>query len=97
MTKQELIDRIAVKYEDQGLTPEDVRVVVDIILNCIADGLADAKRVEIRGFGSIQLRYRSAKWGRNPRTGESVEVPGKYFPRFKPGRQLRERVNSLPA
>lgn len=96
MTKQELIEKIA-ERDNHDLNPEEVRIVVDVILGCISDGLAEGKRVEIRGFGSMQLRYRSAKRGRNPRTGESVDVKGKYFPRFKPGRQLRERVNKSPA
>ncbi len=96
MTKQELIEKIA-ERDNHGLTPEEVRMVVDIILNCLSDGLAEGKRVELRGFGSMQLRYRSAKRGRNPRTGEAVDVEGKYFPRFKPGRQLRERVNKTTA
>ena len=95
MTKQELIDTIATDNK-HGLEPDDVRMAVDLILDCIADGLAQGKRVEIRGFGSIQLRYRSPKQGRNPKTGEPVNVTGKFFPRFKPGRKLRERVNHSP-
>ncbi len=94
MTKQELIDKLTLETEDKlNVEPEDVRMAVDIILNGIGDALAQGKRVEIRGFGSIQLRYRAPKQGRNPKTGQPVQVDGKYFPRFKPGRRLRERVD----
>jgi integration host factor subunit beta len=93
MTKQELTSALA-EGEGSELSREDVRMAVDVILDCISDGLAEGKRVEIRRFGSLQLRYREARRGRNPRTGDSVTVEGKYFPRFKPGRNLRERVNN---
>ena len=61
-------------------------MAVDIILNTISKGLAEGKRIEFRGFGSLRLRYRKPRQGRNPRTGTSVPVEGKYFPHFKPGR-----------
>ena len=93
MTKLELVHALAPEERNE-LSKEDVRMSVDVILNCISDGLAAGKRVEIRGFGSLQLRYRKPRVGRNPRTGESVMVEGKYFPRFKPGRNLRERVDA---
>ncbi len=91
MTKKELIDSLASIHND--LHRDDVRRAVDLILECISDGLAEGKRAEFRGFGSLQLRYRQPRRGRNPRTGDSVTVHGKYFPRFKAGRGLRERVN----
>ena len=91
MTKQELITTLAQKHPD--LSKEDVHMAVDIILNTIAKGLAEGKRIEFRGFGSLRLRYRKPRQGRNPRTGTSVPVKGKYFPHFKPGRQLRQRVD----
>ena len=59
----------------------------------MSNSLVDGDRIEIRGFGSIGLRYRAPRIGRNPKTGESVSVPGKYVPHFKPARLLRERVN----
>ncbi len=90
MTKQELIQTLT----EHELEIDDARDIVGIILDTMADGLAEGKRVEIRGFGSMSLRYRKPRVGRNPKTGESVEVPGKYFPHFKPGRELRERVDS---
>ena len=93
MTKQELIHKLTEKSAD--LTVNDARMVVGIILDSMADGLAEGKRVEIRGFGSMSLRYRAPRRGRNPKTGAPVEVPGKYFPHFKPGRELRERVDTI--
>ena len=93
MTKQELIHILTEKSED--LTVNDARTIVGIILDSMADGLAEGKRVEIRGFGSMSLRYRAPRRGRNPKTGAIVDVPGKYFPHFKPGRELRERVDTL--
>ena len=77
MTKQELITTLAQKHPD--LSKEDVHMAVDIILNTIAKGLAEGKRIEFRGFGSLRLRYRKPRQGRNPRTGTSVPVKGKYF------------------
>ena len=91
MTKQELITTLIDKNPE--LSDEDVRIAVQVILSCISNGLAEGKRIEFRGFGSLKLRYRKPRQGRNPRTGSSVPVEGKYFPHFKPGRQLRERVD----
>ena len=92
MTKNQLIEALSKRQPDLSL--QDVRLAVDIILESISSGLAQDKRVEIRGFGSLTLRYREQRSGRNPKTGEPVHVEGKYFPYFKPGRELRERVNS---
>ena len=94
MTKQELITILTERNPE--LSKEDVRMAVDVILKCVADGLAEGKRVEFRGFGSLRLRYRKPRQGRNPRTGTSVPVEGKYFPHFKPGMELRMRVNGQP-
>ncbi len=93
MTRQELIQKLT--ENDLELEFEDSTLVVSAILDTMADGLAEGKRIEIRGFGSMSLRYRAPRIGRNPKTGDSVEVPGKYFPHFKPGRRLRERVDSV--
>ena len=95
MTKQELITSLVAKNPD--LSKEDVHRAVDIILETISSGLAKGNRIEFRGFGSLRLRYRKPRQGRNPRTGTSVPVRGKYFPHFKPGRQLRQRVNESTA
>jgi len=91
MTKSELIERLC---RDQAhLPPRDVVFAVNAVLEHMRKALVSGDRIEIRGFGSIGLRYRMPRTGRNPKTGESVEVPGKYVPHFKPGRMLRERVN----
>ena len=64
-----------------------------MILDQMADSLARGERIEIRGFGSFSLHYRAPRMGRNPKTGDPVSLPGKYVPHFKPGKELRERVN----
>ncbi len=92
MTKNQLIEALSKRQPD--LSMQDVRLAVDIILESISSGLEEDKRVEIRGFGSLSLRYRPPRKGRNPKTGEPVSVDGKYFPYFKPGRELRARINS---
>ncbi|MEK9626145.1 MAG: integration host factor subunit beta [Gammaproteobacteria bacterium] len=91
MTKSELIERLC--RDQTHLPPRDVEFAVNAVLEHMRRALVSGDRIEIRGFGSIGLRYRMPRTGRNPKTGESVEVPGKYVPHFKPGRLLRERVN----
>ena len=91
VTKSDLIERLVA--EQLHLAPRDVEFSVNAILDHMSQSLASGDRVEIRGFGSIGLRYRGPRSGRNPKTGERVNVPGKYVPHFKPGRLLRERVN----
>jgi len=91
MTKAELVDKIAEKKP--GLTRKQVEVVVNTVLDGIKEALSREDKVEIRGFGSFCLHYRPARIARNPKTGEAVETPGKYTPHFKPGRELRKRVN----
>lgn len=91
MTKSELIERIA-SVQTQ-LSAKDVELAVKMILDHMADALADGERIEIRGFGSFSLHYREARLGRNPKTGEKVELDGKFVPHFKPGKELRDRVN----
>ena len=91
MTKSELIERIS-EMQPQ-LSPKDVELAVKTILEQMSDALADGQRIEIRGFGSFSLHYRAPRKGRNPKTGESVQLDGKYVPHFKPGKSLRERVN----
>jgi integration host factor subunit beta len=91
MTKSELIERIAAV---QGqLSAKDVELAVKMILDHMVEVLAVGERIEIRGFGSFSLHYRAPRLGRNPKTGEKVELAGKYVPHFKPGKELRERVN----
>jgi len=91
MTKSELIDAI-VELEDQ-ITRREAEVVVNNILAAIGDALGRGERVELRGFGSFFTKERDARVGRNPKTGESVHVPAKVVPQFKPGKELRERVD----
>jgi integration host factor subunit beta len=67
-----------------------------MILDAMSEALLDGNRVEIRGFGTFDLNYRPAKVGRNPKSGERVPVAAKYVPRFKPGKELRERVHVAP-
>ena len=91
MTKSELIERIAA-VENQ-LSSKDVELAIKLMLDHMAEALAIGERIEIRGFGSFSLHYRAPRLGRNPKTGEKVELEGKYVPHFKPGKELRERVN----
>ena len=92
MTKSELIESIARKQKH--LPSKDVELAVKHLLELMSDSLADGKRIEIRGFGSFSLHYRPPRLGRNPKTGEPVALAGKYVPHFKPGKDLRERVNA---
>ncbi len=91
MTKSELIEVIARKQKH--LPARDVELAVKHLLELMSDALANGERIEIRGFGSFSLHYRPARTGRNPKTGEAVALAGKYVPHFKPGKDLRERVN----
>ena len=92
MTKSELIERIS-EMQPQ-LSPKDVELAVKTILEQMSDALATGQRIEIRGFGSFSLHYRAPRKGRNPKTGEAVELEGKFVPHFKPGKEMRERVNA---
>jgi len=91
MTKSELIDRIA--YKQDQLPARDVDFAVKSIIEMMSEQLALGNRIEIRGFGSFSLHYRAPRIGRNPKTGDSVQLTGKYVPHFKPGKELRSRVN----
>ena len=91
MTKSELIERLALKQTH--LMHKDVELAVKLVLDQISESLAKQDRVEIRGFGSFSLHFRPARTGRNPKTGDAVQIPAKYVPHFKPGKEMRERVN----
>ncbi len=91
MTKSELIEKLADKLSH--LSARDVEESIKEILELMAQSLSKGDRIEIRGFGSFSLHYRAPRVGRNPKTGASVELCGKYVPHFKPGKELRERVN----
>lgn len=91
MTKSELIEAIALKQTQ--LTQKDIDAAVKTILEHMSIALETGERIEIRGFGSFSLHYRPPRTGRNPKTGDSVKLPAKYVPHFKPGKELRDRVN----
>lgn len=91
MNKSELIERIVDQQEQ--LSVRDVELAVKTMLEHMTQVLSSGERIEIRGFGSFSLHYRAPRLGRNPKTGESVELEGKYVPHFKPGKELRDRVN----
>ena len=92
MTKSELIDRIAGKQTQ--LSSKDVELTVKAVLEYMSTVLAEGGRIVIRGFGSFSLHYRVPRIGRNPKTGTPVVLSGKYVPHFKPGKELRDRVNN---
>ena len=91
MTRSELVAKIAAK--NPHLYQRDVERIVSIILDEITNAMASGGRVELRGFGAFSVKHRDSRVGRNPRTGESVNVPAKSIPFFKAGKQLRERIN----
>lgn len=91
LTKSELIDHVAA--ECGSLNCKEAEIAVNTILQTIAQALAKGCRVEIRGFGSFSLTKRGARIGRNPRTGEAVQVEEKYVPKFKAGTELRVAVD----
>lgn len=92
MIRSELLQSLAASNPD--LRPEEVEQVVDIFFDEISARLAEGGRVELRGFGTFSTRSRDARTGRNPRTGESVDVAAKAVPYFKPGKEMRERLNT---
>ncbi|WP_339805127.1 integration host factor subunit beta [uncultured Marinobacter sp.] len=91
MTKSELVELIASKQTQ--LSVKDVELAVKTIIEHMSQSLAEGQRIEIRGFGSFSLHYRAARTGRNPKTGDAVQLPAKHVPHFKPGKELREQVN----
>ncbi|MDZ7588878.1 MAG: integration host factor subunit beta [Parasphingorhabdus sp.] len=91
MIRSELLDKISAENPD--LKPEEVERIIDIFFNQIIQKLAEGGRVELRGFGAFSTRDRSPRKGRNPRTGEAVDVPAKRVPYFKPGKEIREALN----
>ena len=90
MTKSDLVK--ALSKNQKYLASKDVEVVVKSLLNILSKSLSSGERIEIRGFGSFNLHYHPSRSGRNPRTGGSVNIAGKYVPHFKPGKELRKRV-----
>jgi len=92
MTRSDLVVQLAERFGQ--LTHRDTEFAVKTILDAMSDALARGHRIEIRGFGSFSLHFRPPRLGRNPKTGDSVALPGKYVPHFKPGKELRDRVNN---
>jgi integration host factor subunit beta len=91
MTKSELIARLAER--NPRLVARDADEAVNTMLDAMTDALATGQRIEIRGFGSFALNYRPPRIGRNPKSGDRVQVPAKHVPHFKAGKELRERVD----
>jgi len=92
VTKSELIEKLSKKQPHLAL--QDVEVAVKCILEQMASSLSTNERIEVRGFGSFSLHHRKPRMGRNPKTGEAVSLTEKYVPHFKPGKELRDRVDS---
>ena len=92
MTKSELI--LALSGRQTHLAQPDVELAVKSVIDQMADSLSSGERIEVRGFGSFSLHFRPPRMGRNPKTGDVVSLTGKYVPHFKPGKELRERVNA---
>lgn len=91
MIRSELLQSLVADNPD--LRPEEIEQVVDIFFEEITARLAEGGRVELRGFGTFSTRQREARSGRNPRTGDTVDVPAKRVPYFKPGKEMRARLN----
>tara|TARA_R110001592_G_scaffold33316_2_gene115600 strand:- start:14124 stop:14420 length:297 start_codon:yes stop_codon:yes gene_type:complete len=91
MTKSELVEIIASKQTQ--LSVKDVELAVKTLIDLMSNTLSSGQRIEIRGFGSFSLHYRASRLGRNPKTGESVSLEAKFVPHFKPGKELRDKVN----
>jgi len=94
MTKAELIDQLRVAQKHNRLDYHDTQLCLEVLLKSLANALSLGERIEVRGFGSFTLHYRKARVGRNPKTGSFVYVPDKHFPMFKPGQELRQRVDN---
>jgi len=93
MTKSELIESLALRQNH--LAFNDVELSVKSVIEQMSQALSTGERIEIRGFGSFSLHFRPPRMGRNPKTGSAVALPGKHVPHFKPGKELRERVNEV--
>ena len=91
MKKSDLVEQVAAKL---GLSRPQVEQTFEALLDAVADGLVKGERVDIRGFGAFQIRESAARSGRNPRTGETIQIAARKTPTFKVGKELRDRVNS---
>ena len=93
MTKADLVEEVARVTE---LTRKDSEVIVDTLFESVIQALKGGDKLEVRGFGSFRVRQRNARVGRNPKTGEKVEVPAKRVPYFKPSKELKDLINHKP-
>ena len=91
MTKSELVTHVAQRLP--YMTLKDAEIIVDTLFDSMADALAEGDGIEIRGFGSLKVKDRGEREGRNPKTGESLRIPAKKYPLFKIGKELHERIN----
>jgi integration host factor subunit beta len=91
MTRSDLVEELAARFSQ--LTHRDAEYAVKTILDAVSEALVRGHRIEIRGFGSFSVTHRPPRMGRNPRSGESVAIPEKRVPHFKPGKALREAVD----
>lgn len=91
VTKSELIESLAARFSH--LPPREIETAVKVLIEYMSDALSGGRRIEIRGFGSFSLHYRPPRIGRNPKTGASVPLDSKYVPHFRPGKELRDRVD----
>jgi integration host factor subunit beta len=91
VTKSELIESLARQLSHLAI--KDVELAVKCVVEHMSETLSLGERIDIRGFGSFSLHHRAPRMGRNPKTGESVSLTAKYVPHFKPGKELRDRVN----
>jgi DNA-binding protein HU-beta len=89
MNKADLVSRVAEKTD---LSKKDVTKAVDAVFDAIAEALRNGEKVQLVGFGNFEIRERSARKGRNPQTGEEIEIPASRVPAFKPGKALREGI-----
>ena len=94
MTKADLVNEVARVVD---LTKKDSEVIVDEVLRSLVEALNRGEKIELRGFGSFRVRQRSSRRGRNPKTGEAVDIPAKRIPYFKPGKELKELINQSTA
>lgn len=94
MTKAELVDEVARVVQ---LTKKQAESIVNVVFDSIVESLRAGEKIELRGFGSFRLRSRKSRTGRNPKTGEKVDVPSKKIPYFKPGKELKELINQALA
>jgi len=94
MTRSDLVEALAARFAQLG--QRDAELAVKAILEAMVDALMQGQRIEIRGFGSFSVNHRPARMCRNPRSGESVAIPDKRVPHFKPGKALREQVDAAP-